>query len=170
MVFPNLKILHLLASEVKRQQDGPLSVADMASAYSYVEIWSGNYNIVRPNYFYGEDPKKIEVFISALAGLVKPGVRGYRTVPVTIGGRLTGSEPSNIRHEMFRLCEFLSESDYREENFEDVPEMFYQMFERIHPFIDGNGRVGFLIYNILNGTFYDLTVPPPYDPDYNFYR
>jgi fido (protein-threonine AMPylation protein) len=39
---------------------------------------------------------------------------------------------------------------------------FYQEFETLHPFNDGNGRVGAILFNLLNGTLSDPIVPPPY--------
>lgn len=41
-----------------------------------------------------------------------------------------------------------------------TPEEAYYEFEKIHPFEDGNGRVGAIIYNWLNGTLSDPVVPP----------
>lgn len=40
------------------------------------------------------------------------------------------------------------------------PEEAYKTFEEIHPFRDGNGRVGKIIYNYLKGTLLDPVFPP----------
>lgn len=48
-------------------------------------------------------------------------------------------------------------------NMDDItPADFYQEFERIHPYQDGNGRVGSLLYNILIGTIHNPIHPPVY--------
>lgn len=39
-----------------------------------------------------------------------------------------------------------------------TPVEFYHEFERIHPFADGNGRVGAILFNIMTGNFW--TNPP----------
>lgn len=43
-----------------------------------------------------------------------------------------------------------------------LPGDFYKELMYIHPFKDGNGRVGALVYNILNGTLDNPVTPPEY--------
>jgi len=43
-----------------------------------------------------------------------------------------------------------------------TPEMAYRELMYIHPFKDGNGRMGALVYNILNGTIVNPVDPPEY--------
>ena len=68
-------------------------------------------------------------------------VGGYKKRPNMVGGRET-TAPENVHKEMMRLL-----SDYRkipQITLEDII-AFHVHFERIHPFQDGNGRVGRLI-------------------------
>jgi hypothetical protein len=40
-----------------------------------------------------------------------------------------------------------------------TPDEKYHIFELIHPFVDGNGRVGKIVYNYLMGTLHDPEFP-----------
>ncbi len=41
-----------------------------------------------------------------------------------------------------------------------TPAEAYREFQEIHPFRDGNGRVGKIVFNLLNGTLHDPQMPP----------
>lgn len=97
------------------------------------------------------EKKLTEKFIKELHYILKSGttdsrkewfkVGDYKRLPNEVGGEKT-SAPENVETDIRRL---LSEYNLKEKiTFDDLLEFHYQ-FEAIHPFQDGNGRVGRLI-------------------------
>ena len=74
----------------------------------------------------------------------------FRSVPVTFANGKRGLDPSLIIRALINLVNAI--------DIEPIP--FYKEFEEIHPFIDGNGRVGSILYNWMMGTLHTPTAPP----------
>ncbi len=92
-----------------------------------------------------------ETFIKELHRTLKSGttdarkdwfkVGDYKRLPNTVGDRCT-TPPEEVAKEMKKLiCEYNSK---KEKTFDDLLDFHYK-FERIHPFQDGNGRIGRLL-------------------------
>lgn len=96
-----------------------------------------------------EEPLTEEI-IKKLHKILKTGTRDsylswfnvgdYKKRPNVVGGVETTS-PTKVANEMKKLLEAYAKKDA---NIEDIIE-FHRDFEKIHPFQDGNGRVGRLI-------------------------
>ena len=69
------------------------------------------------------------------------GAGKYKSVPNTVGGIET-TAPENVEKEMKKLLSWYN--SIKKVTFEDIVEFHYR-FETIHPFQDGNGRIGRLI-------------------------
>lgn len=92
-----------------------------------------------------------EGFIKELHRILKSGtsdslkswfaVGDYKKIPNEVGGIETVS-PENTKHEIVRLLK--EYNAIKKKTFDDILD-FHQRFELIHPFQDGNGRVGRLI-------------------------
>ncbi len=68
-------------------------------------------------------------------------VGGYKKLPNEVGGKPT-TEPLKVEKEMSKLINWYN--SIKEISFNDIIEFHYR-FENIHPFQDGNGRIGRLI-------------------------
>lgn len=92
-----------------------------------------------------------EGFIKELHRILKSGtsdslkswfaVGDYKKIPNEVGGIETVS-PENTKHEIVRLLK--EYNAIKKKTFDDILD-FHQRFESIHPFQDGNGRVGRLV-------------------------
>jgi hypothetical protein len=130
----------MIAAECERQMVGPVEVEAMHKAYEFARlIRPGNLN---------------DVNVRWLGRLVEPvKAAHFRTLPVTFPNRTHAVHPDLIANAFKALLENQNRVSTDE---------FVKEFLDIHPFSDGNGRVAFLLYNILNNT---LHYPNPL-PDY----
>ena len=93
--------------------------------------------------------KLSEEYILTLQKILKEGTEHsktygagrYKLLPDTVGGIAT-TEPEKVETEMKKLISWYN--SLKKVTFEDIVEFHYR-FELIHPFQDGNGRIGRLI-------------------------
>lgn len=93
--------------------------------------------------------KLSEEYILTLQKILKEGTEHaktygagrYKLLPDTVGGIAT-TEPAKVETEMKKLISWYN--SLKKVTFEDIVEFHYR-FELIHPFQDGNGRIGRLI-------------------------
>lgn len=86
--------------------------------------------------------------IHSLVLMDKPEDKGiYRRIPVKImGADHEPPQPQLIQQQMQKL---LADLSHDKRHIIETAAMFHLDFERIHPFIDGNGRTGRLILNLM---------------------
>ncbi len=118
------------------QKVGPLKVSYMMNAYLLLAGWT----------------KLTNERILELGHNIEPHLNplfGYRQVSVAVGDSVKANW-----QEVPRLMDQLLEASWTEAALS--PTEFFREFEEIHPFRDGNGRVGALLYNWLNTSYSPL--------------
>jgi len=142
-----MEIIPYITEEVTRQghdihtKDGLERVGWMLDGWCYA-LSGTEHDRVRPTVFDAE----------TLGKMIEPSknVYGFRLVNVRVGMR-SCPDYSEVRPKIVTLFE---EGDLL------TPIEFYKEFELIHPFRDGNGRVGKIIYSWLLGRLHDPIFPP----------
>lgn len=161
-----LDVIKYCAEECKRQRSGEKSVYDMINAWDYAITFKGR---ITPD------------FIEHIGSLVEPidNVKGFRTIPIGVTNGKGGWIEKAEWREVPRLLTLLIESYYEgnltggsvfgivdAEMFamhplaKNAEDQFYYDYENIHPFRDGNGRSGKILYNYLCGTLENPIMPP----------
>lgn len=123
--------------------DGPVRIPDIQDAANHFRLFDAMLETV-------DEPLSAELFLemhrilktgttqAESDAIFAPGV--FKTLPNEVGGAMTAA-PAEVP----RLVEELAR-DYEQgvRGFEDIVSFHYR-FERIHPFQDGNGRIGRMI-------------------------
>lgn len=133
------KIVKFCSEEIARQQDGPLEVGYMFDAWGYA--------------LYHNPATLTDQFIRDIGFLVKPSVNagGYRTYPIRIGYEVRDNH-LYISRQLDGLIDAYNEGRVD-------AQVLYEEYEIIHPFGDGNGRSGKILFNWANGTLLDPQMP-----------
>jgi Fic family protein len=76
----------------------------------------------------------------------EPSKHGLRREEIVVGNDPSICHPHQIRSSLQRLFSWYHEQEFRLYP-PELAFLFYYRFERIHPFIDGNGRIGRLLMN-----------------------
>jgi hypothetical protein len=129
----SLPDIRTMAEECSRQKSGELSVANLAFGVSFART-----ALVSNKPLTVDNIKIVGMFIEP-----EINANGFRKLPVFIDGKIAGVHATSIDTALHSLCEAFNDKRIGCDE-------LYQEFESIHPFADGNGRVGFVLYNIFN--------------------
>lgn len=145
----NDDVLQWCANECYHQQSGELSVAHMIRAWYYAETYQSS----------SFDMKDI----LQLGALVEPQVNanGFRSFAAFRRGTdIIAAEPIGVAPDV--ITRAVSTLIAAQKDLDS--ERFFQEFEEVHPFADGNGRVGGLLYLWHAGKLRHPIAPPEFQP------
>lgn len=180
-----LNIIQYCADECKRQRSGEMSVYDLVNAWNYASETYNRIKKIQNTYVPDEEmkdwfPPKNEWkppiislnWIAEIGTIIEPhdNKKGFRTIPIGVtdghGGWIEKAPADTITDKLNRLLEAYYEDnlfprDYGTHSLSVTSEdEFYYEFEEIHPFVDGNGRTGKVLYNYLTGNLNKPIMPP----------
>jgi len=136
-----LEVIDWAAVECRRQRSNELSVARMLHAWQFA-ISQATTGV------------PTEPAILTLGALVEPDVnrRGYREVGVRVGHDIK-LDWRQVPRAMENLVSAVDTLD---------PDRWFYEYENIHPYRDGNGRSGSILWNWLRGSLAKPKEPPEF--------
>lgn len=137
-----MDIILWAAKECEHQQSGEMSVFRMLNAWQYAIGYASSTLL----------PTEFDIL--TIGALVEPIVNcnGWRTTPVQIGDKVL-DQASLIPRQINNLLEATNLL---------TPDEWFKHFEEIHPFADGNGRTGVILYNWLKGRLHCPMMAPDF--------
>jgi hypothetical protein len=141
----DLNIIRFCAIECEMQGSGERSVWWMATAYDYAMRHA--------------DEKPTDEHVRVIGSLVEPGLNAiecYRKMNVQVGSDIKVPW-RHVPQAMNSLLDHGSDL---------TPAEWFKEFEEIHPFYDGNGRSGAILFNWLSGTLDDPKWAPNFWHDF----
>lgn len=142
-----MNVIEYCIEEVQRQGHYTLALDGIERVGWMLDAWS--YALK----YQGELPTMAVIMELGMKVERQKNAGGFRTVGVQVGGSIK-PEPVLVRPLLEDLVADLRFGTERESL------DFYRRFEEIHPFVDGNGRVGKILLNWLNISLLSPIFPP----------